>query len=407
VRIAFVSIPAAGHVNPTLPLVAELVRRGHSVTYATSDKFSRAVESVGATFLPSGEDLATVLPTTGTEKSGPGQMARMMMPMMVNMVDGARAAFPGLVSSLRESGVDAICYDSMTFTGAMAAEKLALPDIALYPTYANNEHFSLRDLMPTEPPQELLDTLQWLKQATDDFAAEQQVSPASFMDSAPASLNVVFIPREFQPAGDTFDDRFHFVGPSLGERAADERWTPSETKKPLLFISLGTTPLNNRPDFFQLCVEAFGDGDWDVAMAIGEQTDPAELGQIPENFDVRPFFPQLDVLRHADVFLSHAGMNSTMESLYLAVPMVTAPQQPEQEANARRVEELGLGRPLNTAELSPEHLRDIVAEVGTDQQIRGNLTAMSTVVRDAGGAVAAADAIETHLANLHAGTTAA
>ena len=40
-----------------------------------------------------------------------------------------------------------------------------------------------------------------------------------------------------------------------------------------------------------------------------------------------------------------AAHNSTMESLYDAVPLlVTVPQMPEQEANAHRVEELGLGR---------------------------------------------------------------
>ncbi|MDQ1624321.1 MAG: hypothetical protein QOH19_2739 [Actinomycetota bacterium] len=52
------------------------------------------------------------------------------------------------------------------------------------------------------------------------------------------------------------------------------------------------------------------------------------------------------VLRHADVFLSHAGMNSTMEALCFGVPLVTFPLRPEQEATARRVEELGLGRRL-------------------------------------------------------------
>jgi UDP:flavonoid glycosyltransferase YjiC (YdhE family) len=38
-HLAFVSIPAYGHVNPTLPLVAELVARGHRVTYFTSADF--------------------------------------------------------------------------------------------------------------------------------------------------------------------------------------------------------------------------------------------------------------------------------------------------------------------------------------------------------------------------------
>lgn len=128
-------------------------------------------------------------------------------------------------------------------------------------------------------------------------------------------------------------------------------------------------------------------------------TDPAGLGRIPGNFEVRPFFPQPAVLRHADVFLSHTGMNSTMEALYFAVPIVAVPQQPEQEATARRVEELGLGRRLNSTDLSPAILRSAVAEVGADRQIRRNLAAMSIVVRTTGGAFAAADAIEAHLAS--------
>lgn len=61
-HIAVICLPAAGHVNPTLPVVSELVRRGHRVTYATSEKYAKAVESAGATFFPSGEDLAAGFP---------------------------------------------------------------------------------------------------------------------------------------------------------------------------------------------------------------------------------------------------------------------------------------------------------------------------------------------------------
>jgi MGT family glycosyltransferase len=103
------------------------------------------------------------------------------------------------------------------------------------------------------------------------------------------------------------------------------------------------------------------------------------------------------VLRRADVFVSHAGMNSTMEALYHAVPLVTVPQMPEQEANARRVEELGLGCRLDPHELTPERLRALVDEVAADEEIRANLAAMHTAIRKAGGSVAAADAIEARL----------
>ena len=169
--------------------------------------------------------------------------------------------------------------------------------------------------------------------------------------------------------------------------------------RPLLFISLGTTPLNDRPDFLRMCLDAFAGTEWQVAMPIGDRLKVAELGEMPENIEVRPFFPQLDVLRHAAVFLSHTGMNSTMEALYFGVPIVAFPLQPEQEANARRVEDLGLGRRLADEGLSATLIHDLVAEVSRDQQIRGKVAAMSRRVRNSGGATAAADAMERYLLN--------
>jgi MGT family glycosyltransferase len=166
---------------------------------------------------------------------------------------------------------------------------------------------------------------------------------------------------------------------------------------PLVFISLGTTPLNDRPDFFRTCLEAFTATPWQVAMAIGDRIAVSELGEIPNNVDVRAFFPQLEVLRHSDVFLSHTGMNSTMEALYFGVPLVAFPLQPEQDANARRVEDLGLGRRLPVEELSPDLIRTVIAEVSNSQEIRRNLATMSERVREAGGSTAAADAIEHYL----------
>ena len=63
----------------------------------------------------------------------------------------------------------------------------------------------------------------------------------------------------------------------------------------MLFISLGTI-FTDHPEFYRTCIEAFGDGSWQVAMAVGE-VDPAALGPIPATVDIRPRFPQLTVLR--------------------------------------------------------------------------------------------------------------
>lgn len=407
-HIAFICLPAAGHVNPTLPVVAELVRRGHRITYATSAKYAGAVESAGAAFFESGEDLAGLFPRFGSSAEGSraasprtgmlaGLGSGMMSGLLERLLERAQEEFPALLARLATDRPDAVCYDAMTLAGKMAAMKLALPDIALLPSYATNEHFSMRELMPARAPAEMLAAWKHVRQLIDDFAAEQGMAHFNFMEGPPASLNICFIPREFQPAGDTFDASFHFVGPSLGPRAIEETWQPAAKDRPLVFISLGTTPLNDRPDFFRMCLEAFAATQWQVAMAIGDRIGVSELGEIPVNFDVRPFFPQLDVLRHADVFLSHTGMNSTMEALYFGVPLVAFPLQPEQEANAHRVEDLGLGRRLPAHGISPALIRTVVAEVSEDPEIRSNLGTMSQRVRGAGGSTAAADAIEHYL----------
>ncbi|MGH3670139.1 MAG: macrolide family glycosyltransferase [Pseudonocardiaceae bacterium] len=217
---------------------------------------------------------------------------------------------------------------------------------------------------------------------------------ASTMNVAEA-LNLVFVPREFQPAGDSFDERFRFLGPLLGNREQAEPWSPPDPQTQVLYISLGTI-FTDQPEFYRTCIEAFGDGSWQVAMTVGE-VDTAALGPIPSTVDIRPRFPQLGVLRHAAAFVSHSGMNSTMEALYYGVPLVTFPQMPEQVANADRVRELGLGERLDAGTLIADALRAAVTRVASDPGVRANLDRMRKTIRDSGGATRGADVIEEYL----------
>ena len=89
----------------------------------------------------------------------------------------------------------------------------------------------------------------------------------------------------------------------------------------------------------------------------------SDLGAVPANVDVRAWFPQPAVLRHAAAFVSHAGMGSTMEALYYGVPLVCVPQMVEQEVNAARVAELGLGVRLDPEGLTADDLRAAVDAV--------------------------------------------
>jgi MGT family glycosyltransferase len=389
-HFVFVSAPGHGHVNPTLPLVRELVRRGHRVSYPVAEPFRAAVTGAGAEFIE-------VAPWDRPQRPpGKFEFTVEMAAMMLSFVTAdAQQNLPNLVARFEADRPDAVCYDVMSPIGPMLAALLDVPAIQMLPSFASNEHYSL--LAEFDPSVQTGDPTLTAAQA------RLRESVASFGVTRPVGtlfapvvedLNLVFVPREFQHAGETFDDRYAFIGPSVGGREAPtDEWQPPAPGTPLLFISLGTA-MNNNPEFFSLCLEAFGGTDWQVAMSVGDQV---RLDNAAANFDVRPHFPQPAVLQHATAFVTHAGMNSTMEALYYEVPTVSAPQMPEQAANARRVEELGLGRRL-PADLTAAALRGAVDAVAHDPKIRANLADMAMTIGKAGGAPAGADAIEALLA---------
>ena len=207
------------------------------------------------------------------------------------------------------------------------------------------------------------------------------------------ALNIVFMPRIFQPAEETFDERFVFVGPSILPRKDVPAFPLDRLEgQPTLFISLGTA-FNNRPDFFKLCLLAFGQQPWQVVLAHGKRIDEAALGAVPQNFLLAPYVPQLEVLQQTSVFVTHGGMNSVMESLYFGVPVVVVPQIIEQEKTAQRCAELGLGLALDPNDLTAEKLRAAVEQVHHTPSFRERVFAMLQTVRAAGGYQRAVDAI--------------
>ena len=128
-------------------------------------------------------------------------------------------------------------------------------------------------------------------------------------------------------------------------------------------------------------------------MSIGTTITEASLGSPPANIVVRPWVPQLDVLRRASVFVTHGGMNSVSEGLDHGVPLVVVPQMGEQEIVARRVEELGAGVCLTGRDVTPERLRQSVDRVRHDRTFRAQAALVRQSFDAAGGAAVGADAI--------------
>ncbi len=154
-------------------------------------------------------------------------------------------------------------------------------------------------------------------------------------------LNVVYVPKLFQPKSESFDERYVFVCPPIKAVTASHEKIPYDAmQKPIIYISMGS--IMSSRIFCKRCIKAFGGKNFSVILNTG-RIDPKTLGPVPKNIFAYSFVLQLEVLHKADLFITHCGMNSVNEAMSFGVPMLAMPVINDQIANAKRIVELGIG----------------------------------------------------------------
>jgi MGT family glycosyltransferase len=388
----FFNFPAHGHVNPTLAIVQELIARGEKVVYYLPEHFRQAIEATGATFRAAPFDpfgQAQELSRVIDPNDGDKRLA--LLPVL--LIQKSPQVVPPLLESVRAEQADCLVYDGMFLWARLVAQILHIPAIALRPSYVANQQSNV--FAPQRfsfPPNMVASLNETLVQLCNTYGLPSLDISSAFKSTE--LLNILFLPRLFQPGGERFDERFLFVGPSFRPRRDQQSDFPLDRLdgQAGLYISFGTV-FNNQPDFYRQCVAAFGKSEWRVVLSTGPYTDLTGLPPIPENFIVASHVPQLEVLARTQIFISHGGMNSVMESLASGVPLVVIPQITEEEITARRVQELGLGIALNKANVTVETLREAVMHVSHDPTVRMQVQAMQRHIHEAGGYQRATDAI--------------
>jgi len=397
-HVAFLPYPAFGHTMPVLPLIAEMVRRGHQVTCFTSPAFQERVEATGARSVLYEAELETRPAKdwfTIEEASW----------MMTDLLNKTMAVAPGIDAEFAKDWPDVIAYDTTLWApGRFSTWKARDTVVQLIPTFASNEHFSIAadgikvsgehgtDLGEIDPEHPgFVELIRLLDQFADTYGVPEDKIEGLLHGFD--EFSVVFVPRELQPAGDTFGDGHVFVGPCLSGPPAEQGWQPPASGRPVLLVSLGTT-VNRGPEFFRDASRAFADLPWHVVMTMGNKVDPDELGVLPDNVEVHQWIPLGEVLRHASLMVCQGGMGSVLESLYHGVPMVVVPHHGEQKLNANRLDELGLARVLAPEQVTARALRELVLELADDTETPRRVARMRDLVRGTGGVRLAADTLE-------------
>jgi MGT family glycosyltransferase len=399
-RIVMTGMPAAGHVNPSLPLVHELVRQGFQVIYYSTEQFRGAIERTGAQF--KAYPPRTITAHDIAEATRTGSAVR----VVVRGLASTEILLPFLQAELRADPPDAVAHDSNAIWGHMAAKSLGLPTISFMTTM----------LVGTDAfrSQTAREWLQFLKVAIRDMpaavAARQRVVRRfgkNLFPPRPAfptlgDVTLFPIPRWLQQPDSRIDERCHYIGAAIDSETREsgldaELAAHVDGPEPLVLVSLGTLH-SGTDDFFRTCFTVLADLPARVLLAVGSHTDPARLGPPPANTLVRASVPQLEVLRRTAVFVTHGGMNSALEGLANGVPLVVVPQQFEQLLIGRSIAERGAGvvlrHNLSNRPVPPAELRAAVARTLTDPSRRAAAKALADTVGEGGGAPAGVRAIK-------------
>ncbi|MCY9517927.1 macrolide family glycosyltransferase [Paenibacillus apiarius] len=395
-RVLVVITPAEGHVNPSLGLVQQLVKCGEEVTYVCTEEYRKRIEATGAKVLTytyargSFADDPVLKPIIYKH---PYQFIQFVLRGFIEPV------IPEVFALTEQDSYDYLIYDYLIgWGGQMIAERLGIPAVCSITSFAfvkplGSEHDV--DGLDDEEIQSIYETtMNTARQLADRY----QLSAPDIDDifKAYGRLKIVHTSRYFQPQVEKLDDSYVFTGSSIAPRTDAPDFSLERDQLPYahaVYISLGSI-LNNNIDFYKLCFEAFRNEPIQFILSSGKDTDMEPLaGHIPDNFIVKPYLPQLEVLQQVDAFITHAGMNSTSEALYYDVPLVMIPLTSDQPMVAQQVQKLGAGVIVDKDELTPAVLRNALLEVLNQSSYKQHARAIGESLRQAGGYERAAEMV--------------
>ena len=384
-HVLMVGAGAHGHTHPHLPVIAELVARGHRVTYAIPAPFAEMVAATGATPLVH----TSVLPDQTAGEQWPSDP----VDGTALFLDEAVHTLPQIAAALGDDVPDVALYDIGGYPAIVLGRRWGIPAVQLSPAMVAWDGFEsdlADDLAFRETPEYrayLARFSAWLAEFGIDDEPEQFVGRPR--------RSIVEIPRALQPFADRVDE-YDLHLRRARPRAAGGAGAVAGARRPLVLVSFGSA-YHDHPDDFRACVEAFGPLPWEVVLAVGPHLDLEALGELPPNVTAHRWVPQLGVLGRASAFVTHAGMGGCAEGLFQGVPMIAVPRAVDQFGNAAMLEALGVARTIPSEEVTADQLREALLELTSSPDVAARLAEQRDVIRRGGGAPAAADIVEAEL----------
>ena len=412
-RIGVFCFAGSGHIYPMTALARRLQERGHAVVFFgiadTEDRIREAgLEfcAIGVQDYPRGtlEKLDRQLGDLKGLKTFRHTVERVKNTTRMVLRDGPDA--------VRGAGVEALLVDEADM-GGNVAEYLALPwiSVALFPpliaddrippfcfgwSAGENRFIRLRNRVGLNllsriaaPVFRIVNEqrrawgLEPLRRSTDALSPRAQIA------QLPACLEFAVGP---------LPSNLHYTGPFVDARLRPPIDFPWERLdgRPLVYASMGTLQNGSEP-VFRLIAAASAGFNVQLVISLGGGLNPERLGSLRGDPIVVRYAPQLELVRRAAAVVTHAGLNTTLESLAEGVPLVCIPLGNDQPGVAARVVAHGAGIAIPRSMLNEKRLRSALRAVLEEEQYGRAAKQLQAAIRQTDGLELAADIIEQKL----------
>ena len=397
-KVLILCIPSHGHVNPILGLAIELIHQGEEVTFFCAEEFRKSIEDIGAAFKCYQEDLNIFQKKQGNANDSTTNKKKPVFGFVSALLQPDKF-IDDVLHQIRGFTFDYLIHSAAYPYAHVIAQVLKIPAISSFAIFATQKDLFKKKTMekrgvfnfiPFKWKVKVLFFLYYrkaFKKVRQAIYKKYGVAISRDMLSLftnKGNLNIIYTSKYFIPHPEYYDDSFIFVGPPIYHKPYEMNF-PFEklAGKKVIYISMGTIFSNHSAELNQLFFQSFAGMDVVVVMAA-YQVDLSTYA-VPENFIIMNYVPQLELLKHTSVAITHAGMNSIGDLLYHKVPFVAIPLGADQYYMANRTEELGATIVLDIHHLTPDILRDAVEKVLTNPGYLENMKKISHSFREAGG----------------------
>lgn len=409
-KIALVVPGSPGHIFPMTSLANQLKSSDREIIICSHLDGQEKIEAAGFKFYPFAKNIAPKgFFKSMTMKKSTGMKA--LFDAFRTMDKVAKSEIEDIAEFITKEKPDLLIIDNLQSASIVVSEKhqipyfivstslpmgfdANIPPIAASWKYDRSLFSKVRNRITNYAFNKFLE---FTRTTTNEYAKKNNIPKLEAFDGGVRNYlaYITQIPSQFDYP-QKLPEKVYYSGPfvkdSVRKKTSDFPWDKLNGK-PIVYASLGTVA-NNKPDVFKKIATAFEKIEAQLIISVGDRISQEEIDAIPGEPIIVRFAPQLEILEKAKLFITHAGMNSTLESLKAGVPLLALPQMADQPGVAARIKYIGAGEFILSKDLTVESIRSQVKTILSNPKYQEKAIEFSQLPELQNGCQLAADIIE-------------